>query len=42
MKIHEFQAKQILSRFGVSVPKGEVAYTPEEAREIATRLGGTV
>ena len=42
MKIHEYQAKQILSRFGVTVPKGEVAYTPEEAREIATRLGGTV
>jgi succinyl-CoA synthetase beta subunit len=42
MKIHEYQAKQILTRFGVSVPKGEVAYTPEEAREIATRLGGTV
>ena len=42
MKIHEYQAKQILGRFGVTVPKGEVAYTPEEAREIATRLGGTV
>ena len=42
MKIHEYQAKQILTRFGVAVPKGEVAYTPEEAREIATRLGGTV
>jgi succinyl-CoA synthetase beta subunit len=42
MKIHEYQAKQILARFGVAVPKGEVAYTPEEAREIATRLGGTV
>ncbi|TAM83643.1 MAG: ADP-forming succinate--CoA ligase subunit beta [Acidobacteria bacterium] len=42
MKIHEYQAKQILARFGVSVPRGEVAYTPEEAREIATRLGGTV
>ena len=42
MKIHEYQAKQILTRFGVSVPKGDVAYTPEEAREIATRLGGTV
>lgn len=42
MKIHEYQAKQILTRFGVSVPKGEVAYTPEEAREIATLLGGTV
>jgi succinyl-CoA synthetase beta subunit len=42
MKIHEYQAKQILSRFGVSVPKGEVAYTPEEARDIAARMGGTV
>ncbi|HET7212747.1 MAG TPA: ATP-grasp domain-containing protein, partial [Terriglobia bacterium] len=42
MKIHEYQAKQILARFGVTVPKGEVAYTPEEAREIATRLGETV
>src|SRR5512146_1203970 len=42
MKIHEYQAKQILARFGVTVPKGEVADTPEEAREIATRLGGTV
>jgi succinyl-CoA synthetase beta subunit len=42
MKIHEYQAKQILTRFGVAIPKGEVAYTPEEAREIATRLGGTV
>ncbi len=42
MKIHEYQAKQILSRFGVATPKGEVVYTPEEAREVATRLGGTV
>jgi succinyl-CoA synthetase beta subunit len=42
MKIHEYQAKQILSRFGVATPKGEVAYTPEEAREVANRLGGTV
>ncbi|MCL5005790.1 MAG: ADP-forming succinate--CoA ligase subunit beta [Acidobacteria bacterium] len=42
MKIHEYQAKQILARFGVTVPRGEVAYTPEEAREVANRLGGTV
>ncbi len=42
MKIHEYQAKQILSRFGVATPKGEVVYTPEEAREVANRLGGTV
>ncbi len=42
MKIHEYQAKQILGRFGVAVPRGEVAYTPEEARGVAERLGGTV
>jgi succinyl-CoA synthetase beta subunit len=42
MKIHEYQAKQILARYGVRIPRGEVAYTKEEAREIAHRLGGTV
>jgi succinyl-CoA synthetase beta subunit len=42
VKIHEYQAKQILARFGVPVPRGEVAYTPEEARSVAERLGGTV
>jgi succinyl-CoA synthetase beta subunit len=42
MKIHEYQAKQILARYGVRIPRGEVAYTKEEAREIAERLGGTV
>jgi succinyl-CoA synthetase beta subunit len=40
MKIHEYQAKQILARYGVPVPRGEVAHTPEEAGEIARRLGG--
>jgi succinyl-CoA synthetase beta subunit len=40
MKIHEYQAKQILARYGVPVPKGEVAATPSEARAIAERLGG--
>ncbi|HUU13685.1 MAG TPA: ADP-forming succinate--CoA ligase subunit beta [Terriglobia bacterium] len=40
MKIHEYQAKQILARFGVPVPRGEVAYTPEEARAVAERLKG--
>ncbi len=39
MKIHEYQAKGILSRYGVRVPRGEVAYTKEEAREIAKKLG---
>jgi len=42
MKIHEYQAKQILARFGVTTPRGDVAYTAEEARSVAERLGGTV
>ncbi len=40
MKLHEYQAKAILVRYGVAVPEGDVATTPEEAREIAGRLGG--
>ena len=40
MKIHEYQAKEILRAYGVSTPKGEVARTPEEARDVAGRLGG--
>ena len=40
MKVHEYQAKQILAKFGVTTPRGEVAYTPEEARGAAERLGG--
>ena len=40
MKIHEYQAKAILARHGVPVPRGEVAFTPDEAGEIAGRLGG--
>jgi succinyl-CoA synthetase beta subunit len=42
MKIHEYQAKQTLAKFGVAIPRGEVASSPEEARAIAERLGGTV
>jgi succinyl-CoA synthetase beta subunit len=42
VKIHEYQAKEILRQFGVPVPKGEVAETPAEARSIAQRLGGRV
>ncbi len=42
MKIHEFQAKEVLARFGVPIPRGEVASSPYEAYEIAVRLGGTV
>jgi succinyl-CoA synthetase beta subunit len=40
MKVHEYQAKSLLARYDVAIPKGEVAATPEEAREIAKRLGG--
>ena len=40
MKVHEYQAKQLLAKFGVTTPRGEVAYTPEEARAVAARLGG--
>src|SRR5439155_7513504 len=42
MKIHEYQAKQILARYNVRIPRGEVAYTKDEARQIADRIGGTV
>jgi succinyl-CoA synthetase beta subunit len=42
MKIHEYQAKQVLTRFGVTTPRGEVVFNPEEARAVAERLGGTV
>jgi len=42
MKIHEYQAKQILSRFNVRIPKGEVADTAAHAREIAERIGPRV
>ena len=42
MKIHEFQAKAILARYGVPVPRGEVAHTPSDVAGIARRLGGTV
>jgi len=40
LKIHEYQAKAILREFGVPTPKGEVAFTPEEAKAIAEKLGG--
>jgi succinyl-CoA synthetase beta subunit len=40
MKVHEYQAKSILARYGVAIPKGEVADTPAEARDIARDLGG--
>jgi len=42
MKIHEYQAKALLARYGVPVPRGEVAHTVVEAEAAAHRLGGTV
>jgi succinyl-CoA synthetase beta subunit len=42
MKIHEYQAKTVLAEFGVPVPRGRVARTPQEARQIAEELGGKV
>ena len=42
MKIHEYQARAILGQYNVPVPRGEVAFTVEEAEAIARRLGGSV
>ncbi len=39
MKIHEYQGKSILRRFGVKTPDGEPAFTPEEAVAVSSRLG---
>ena len=42
MNVHEFQGKALLAGYGVRVPRGEVAETPEQVAEIAKRLGGAV
>ncbi len=42
MNLHEYQARDLLKRFGIPVPDGNVADTPEQARSIAQRLGGKV
>jgi len=42
VKIHEYQAKKILNQFGVQIPRGEVAETPAQVREIAERIGPRV
>lgn len=42
MKIHEFQAKEILKTYGVPIPRGEVARTPAKAKKIAEKLGGKI
>ena len=41
MNIHEYQAKKILSGFGVSIPRGGIAYSPENAENKARELGGS-
>jgi succinyl-CoA synthetase beta subunit len=40
MNVHEYQAKTLLQKFGVAVPKGSVAYTPQEAEKAAAGLAG--
>ncbi|MDE3060469.1 MAG: ADP-forming succinate--CoA ligase subunit beta [Pseudomonadota bacterium] len=40
MNIHEYQAKEVLRKYGVPTPKGQVAYTPHEAVQAAQGLGG--
>jgi succinyl-CoA synthetase beta subunit len=42
MKIHEYQAKAILAQYNVPVPRGEVAFTADEAEAAAKKLGGSV
>ncbi len=42
MKVHEYQAKALMAKYGIPVPKGGVAATPEEAKKVATDLGGKV
>src|SRR6266568_4516210 len=42
MKIHEYQAKAILAQYNVPVPRGEVAFTAEEAEAAAKLIGGSV
>ena len=42
MNIHEYQAKNLLAKYGVPVPQGGVAYSPEEAFQVAQDLGGPV
>src|SRR5258708_3928071 len=42
MKIHEYQAKALLAKYGVPVPRGAVAYTVDEAEAAAKKIGGSV
>src|SRR5512136_523776 len=42
MKLHEYQSKQIFTKYGIPIPKGRVAATADEAKQIAKELGGRV
>jgi succinyl-CoA synthetase beta subunit len=42
LKLHEYQSKRIFAQYGVPIPQGDVATTPEQARTIAVRLGKRV
>jgi succinyl-CoA synthetase beta subunit len=42
LKVHEYQAKALFTQYGIPVPRGKVAATPAEAREIAAEIGGKV
>lgn len=42
MKVHEYQAKQIFAKYGIPLPAGEMATTPEKAKEIAEKIGKPV
>ena len=42
MKLHEYQAKELLARYGVAVPRGGFAHTADEARKLAAEMGGSV
>ncbi|MBA4419746.1 MAG: ADP-forming succinate--CoA ligase subunit beta [Anaerolinea sp.] len=42
MKLHEYQSKQILSRYGIQIPRGRVALTANEAKQISEELGTDV
>src|SRR5512143_3113687 len=42
MKLHEYQSKQIFAKYGIPIPKGRVAATASEAKQIAEELGSRV
>ena len=42
MKLQEYQSKRIFAKYGIPIPEGDVATTPDEVRRIADHLGGQV